>query len=211
MSPGTESLLAQGPIAGLVPILPVRVQPPDEVIRRRLEDLTTERDRLVLKLLSALVDTAEEGGDGLRTAETFRIARHLAPEHGKVVVITQKLPEAVGFVREGPQHSRFQRAEELELMAEISGLLPPFVEMLDRGCLRHRRERSPAPAVDSLHAFFHAGPSVLHVRPLIEAAEGVLHARVHGLEGVFVGENLVSNFPLVTEQFFPHVPERAPP
>src|SRR5262249_10898186 len=63
-------------------------------------------------------------------------------------------------------------------------------------------------SVDSLYPFANAPPFVFHVGPIIEADERVLDGRVHGPEGVFLGEDFASNIPLVTDQLLPHVPER---
>src|SRR5215468_780914 len=156
-----------------------------------------------------MIDAAEQGSDGVGAAEAFGVARYLAPEHGEVVVVTQDLSETVRPARERAKHGRLQRSKQLELMAKISGLLPPLVQMLDAGGPLRRRESPPSSSVDSLHPVANARPCVFHIGPIIEADERVLDGRVHGLEGVFLGEDLASNIALMADQLLPHVPERS--
>src|SRR5215471_13702495 len=194
-----------------VRILPVGVQASDERIRRFFEDRSPQTHRLALQSLAALIDTAQQGVDGFLATEAFRISRHLAAQHGEVVVVAEELSQPVQPVRQRTQHGRPERSKDLELIAKILRLLPPFMQMLDRGRLGGRGESLSTASVDSPHTRSHARPPIVKISPLVESVERLLHGGIHPFESLLVAKHLVPEFPLVAEQLPPRLHKRSAP
>src|SRR5262249_51632042 len=144
-------------------------------------------------------------------AEAFRISRHLAAQHGEVVVVAEKLSQPVQPVRQRTQHGRPEPSKDFQLIAKILRLLPPFMQMLDRGRLGGRGERLPTSSVDSSHTLPHARPPIVKISPLVEAVERLLHGRIPPLESLLVATHLFPDFPLVANQFLPCLGKRSAP
>src|SRR5499433_1969632 len=192
-----------------VRILPVGVQASDERIRRFFKDRSPQPHRLALQSLTALIDTAQQGVDAFLATEAFRISRHLAAQHGEVVVVAEEPSQPVQPVRQRTQHGRPERSKDFELIAKILRLLPPFMQMLDRGRLGGRGESLPTSSVDSGHTLPHARPPIVKISPLVEAVECLLHGRIHPLESLLVAKHLLPDPPLVADQFPPRLRKRS--
>src|SRR5215813_5676352 len=190
-------------------ILPVGAQPSHERIRRFFKDRSPQPHRLALQSLTALIDTAQQGVDAFLATEAFRVSRHLAAQHGEVVVLAEELSQPVQPVRQRTQHGRPERSKDFELIAKILRLLPPFMQMLDRGRLGGRGESLPTSSVDSGHTLPHTRPPIVKISPLVEAVECLLHGRIHPLESLLVAKHLLPDLPLVADQVPPRLRKRS--